>query len=271
MEEDPIDKHLMEAYQNRKQRDKTPSAVKIAPTYHNIDITNRDHTKTLKEQGLEQMLMKMNNAQMDVAKVYSPERVTTMAKNYGLQAGWALDLTAHDENGKPGGFDCAHMRNKDTSPTCTDFCAWAHLNHSKVPREAFEERLRKARVHLRFCTRLDAIQIQHGRYFLHERPLGATSWKARCVQNIFGKHGVVRVIADQCRYGLIFEDRMGHGMVRKAVGFVTTPPCLAMELQKRCPNRSGKVHQIDTSHWKVAGPRPRRYTQTDSAGLYATD
>ena len=31
--------------------------------------------------------------QMEVAEVYSPPRVTTMAEQMGLRAGWALDLT----------------------------------------------------------------------------------------------------------------------------------------------------------------------------------
>ena len=127
------------------------------------------------------------------------------------------------------------------SPMCTDFCAWTHINHSKMPKEVVHERMKQARMHLSFRTKLYALQIQHGRYFLHEHPLGATSWKEESVRNILRKYGVVKVSADQCQYGLISRDQFGKGLARKAIGFMTNSPCLAQELQRKCPNRYGRI------------------------------
>ena len=40
------------------------------------------------------------------------------------------------------------------------------------------------RVHLDFCMRLYAIQVKEGRFFIHEHPAEAASWKEECVKNI---------------------------------------------------------------------------------------
>ena len=114
--------------------------------------------------------MNMTATNMDVAEVYSPERVTTMAKKMGLNAGWALDLTTTDELGRNWDFDCVHMRNKATrklledrpmlligSPMCTEFCAWSHLNHFRMPKEVVTERIRKSTSTLRILHEV----VQH--------------------------------------------------------------------------------------------------------------
>ena len=55
------------------------------------------------------------------------------------------------------------------------------------------------------------------------------------------------------------KNRLGNGPVRKAMGFPTNSPCIAMELQKKCPNRSGQVHH---RHVTLEGGR------TKSAQVY---
>eukprot|EP00972_Heterocapsa_arctica_P016733 2468579-Heterocapsa_arctica.AAC.1 len=40
----------------------------------------------------------------DVSEVYSPPRVTTMAKAMGMRAGWALDIRTVDEQGRRWDF-----------------------------------------------------------------------------------------------------------------------------------------------------------------------
>ena len=37
------------------------------------------------------------------------------------------------------------------------------------------------------------------------------------------------------------KDAMGNGLARKATRFMTNSPCIAMKLEKRCPNRNGIV------------------------------
>lgn len=254
MQDDPIDRHIVEDYRKRSQKEdgqKEAQHKEVKATEPSGGDLQKAE-KTLKQTGLDNALMSMNSATMDVAEVYSPPRITTKAKQMGLAAGWSLDLTTVDENGRPWDFDCVHMRNKVArkvmpdqpmiligSPMCTEFCSWMNLNHKRMLKEVVQERPRKARVHLEFCAKLYLMQAHHGRYFLHEPPLSATSWQEPCIHNILGKHAVLHVKADQCQYGLMSRDAIGNGVVRKATGFMTNSPCIAMKLERRCPNRDG--------------------------------
>eukprot|EP00972_Heterocapsa_arctica_P038713 5705602-Heterocapsa_arctica.AAC.1 len=47
-----------------------------------------------------------------------------------------------------------------------------------------------ARTHLHFCLKLYNIQLRAGRYFLHEHPATATSWKDPEVINFMRQAGV---------------------------------------------------------------------------------
>ena len=61
---------------------------------------------------LDQTMLQMIIAGMDVAEVYSPPRVTTMAREMGLKAGWSLDLTTNDTDGRAWDFNDPEMRNR---------------------------------------------------------------------------------------------------------------------------------------------------------------
>ena len=61
---------------------------------------------------LDQTMMHMMVAAMDVAEVYSPPRMANMASNMGLRAGWSLDLNTKDTDGKALGFNAPEMRNR---------------------------------------------------------------------------------------------------------------------------------------------------------------
>lgn len=192
MMQDPIDRHIAEAY--RKMAEKQSEK---GEGHGSVRITKSHDGKTCKEQDLENYMCKITTIGMDVAEIYSPERVTKMAREIGLSAGWAMDITNVDEYGEPWDFDELHMRNKAVrrvirdrpmlfigSLMCTEFCIWMAINHKLMPPEVVAERLRKAKQHLRFCTQLYKLQLDAGRYFLHEHPAGATSWKEQCVQRI---------------------------------------------------------------------------------------
>ena len=66
--------------------------------------------------------------------------------------------------------------------------------------------------------------------------------------------GASKVIADQCRYGLKSRDKNGEGRARKSTGFMTNSPVIAMQLQRRCPNKGGyNIHK----HVLLQGGRTR--------------
>ena len=65
------------------------------------------------------------------------------------------------------------------------------------------DRIRRGRRHLRFVLELYDIQIKGGRYFLHEHPSGALSWRDPVLMRLKQRSDVECVTMDQCQYGLL--------------------------------------------------------------------
>ena len=71
---------------------------------------------------------------------------------------------------------------------------------------------------------------------------------------VMAMKGVKKVVADQCRYGLQSKGEGGLGPARKATGLMTNSPCIALQMQRRCPNRNGyQIHK----HVQLYGGRAR--------------
>ena len=79
-------------------------------------------------------------------------------------------------------------------------------------------------------------QMRHGRYFVHEHPAYATSWREEVIKNLLEEQGVVRATCDQCLYGCESEAK---DPVKKPTTFMTKAPGVARELQQRCQGRGG--------------------------------
>ena len=91
--------------------------------------------------------------------------------------------------------------------------------------------------------KLYELQWREGRYFLHEYPETASSWKDESVMKMLERQGVVRVVGDQCRFGFTSSDGQREGPARKRTGFMTNSPCTAKKSNVHCPNRKGQeVH-----------------------------
>ena len=60
------------------------------------------------------------------------------------------------------------------------------------------------------------------------------------MQSLQEEEGVIRVTADQCGFGLKSWGRNGEGPVMKPIGFLTNSVCIALELERKCPNRGHK-------------------------------
>ena len=154
----------------------------------------------------------------DISEIYSPPRITTVARRYGLRAGCSLDITTFDVDGRPWDFDDVEMRNRAirkivqekpyvviTSPMCTDLSIMMNTNWGKLGQTEKGRRLSRARMHLRFACTLHLIQHKAGRYFIHEHPRTASSWREPCVTNVVRTTGTVFTHLDQCMYGLTSE------------------------------------------------------------------
>ena len=114
----------------------------------------RDYEKMVREQWkckqnqLNQMMRTILFEQMDVAEAYSRPRIAAMAEKMGLRAGWSLDLTTCDEEGRPWDFNNSQMRNAAIrkllqhqprlligSPMCGPFGTMNNMNYSKMSAE----------------------------------------------------------------------------------------------------------------------------------------
>ena len=71
---------------------------------------------------------------------------------------------------------------------------------------------RRGKMHLRFVLSLYTLQLREGRYFLHEHPAYATSWRDHMMERLPKRSDVDTRIGHQCRGGLfVKKERWLHG------------------------------------------------------------
>ena len=196
---------------------------------------------------------------LKVAEIYSPPRVTKeliRSRSRHLAPGLALDLTVVDPyDGQPWDFDKPEKRERARAlirrqkpyvliglPMCRAFSTWQYLNRFCCVDPAALERARiQAIVHVDFVMGLYAEQMDGNRYFLHEHPAHATSWKLESVLEILRADNVVRVEADQCQYGAEIKHGPQTGEpIKKPTAFMTNSDEIAACLSQRCTGRGGR-------------------------------
>ncbi len=103
-----------------------------------------------------------------VAEVYSPPRITKVAREMGMSAAWALDLTEVDpEDGLPWDLSKPEKRRKAMSlvdtdkplmligcPMCGALSTWQNINYAKMSPEERAQKIAEALLHLRFTVQL---------------------------------------------------------------------------------------------------------------------
>ena len=201
---------------------------------------------------------KASAARKIVSEIYSPPRVTALLrqlKSRHFMPGYAFDLTTVDpQDGKPWDFSCPHKRSRARellrqqqpymligSPMCRAFSTWQALNRAKSSdKAAIDRSYAEAVVHIRFVCELYAEQVAGGRYFLHEHPVGASSWQLKCIQAIMELPGTQRVNGDQCMFGAEIQSGQDKGQpVNKPTGFMTNSHEVARSLNVRCTGGGG--------------------------------
>ena len=96
----------------------------------------------------------------------------------------------NDEDGNPWDFDKPEQRAKCLkhvmeqkpqfligSPMCTAFSALQGLNQWRMDPAKWDALMEKGLRHMRFAIKLYRLQAEQGRWFRHEHPSSATSWK----------------------------------------------------------------------------------------------
>ena len=121
------------------------------------------------------------------------------------------------------------------SPPCTAYSALQYLNGVRRNAEVVEKELREAREHIRTCCKAYERQYHNHRYFVHEHPLTAKSWKLPEIEAISRLPGVQCIRVDMCEYGMKGTDRCGReGEVMKPSMIMTNSPETARMLETKC-------------------------------------
>ena len=195
--------------------------------------------------------VRSDRIQKIVSEIYSPPRVTaaaTINPDVGVGAGFAMDLTTKDENGQPWDFDDPRQRRRAIdkinaekpfvvigSPMCTAFSLLQALNWGRMRPEDKERIMARAVMHLEFCLKIYEIQRAAGRYFLHEHPATATSWRQKAMIQFLQKHDVHTTVGHMCQYGMTSKDKYGRiGPVYKPTKWMSNSPAILSRLSRRC-------------------------------------
>jgi hypothetical protein len=123
------------------------------------------------------------------------------------------------------------------SPACTGYCSWLPLVAARYgwPEGELERRMIASDVHLAFVAELYKLQMDSGRYFLHENPEGARSWGRAPMAETLSDPRVSRITGDQCQYG---QANAAGDPIRKATGWMSNSCEVLRSLGDRCPGRS---------------------------------
>ena len=139
---------------------------------------------------------------------------------------WSLDLTLNDpETGMPWNFNLHSVRERlrklvrDTkpfliicSPPCTMFPSLQNLSKGKRNQEQWQRDMKIAEQHIKFCVEIYKMQIAGRRFFMHEHPHSASSWRMREIVEMVARQDVETVECDMCAYGLKVVDKDGAAL-----------------------------------------------------------
>ena len=189
---------------------------------------------------------------IDVTEIFSPERVTQVCSKFGSKPGMAFDLqNGWDLSDPVKQAEVINIISKDKptvvigSPPCTLMSTLQTLNIHRYRHDAewmarFNKELEKAKEHVRFCCRVYHMQLRGGRYFLHEHPWAARSWKINGIVELAEDPRVSVTKADQCMFGLKTSVAGKPGVqapAKKSTGFMLNSGAIIQELDRRCDGK----------------------------------
>ena len=109
-------------------------------------------------------------------------------------------------------------------------------------------------VHLAFGAELYQLQMDGGRYFLHESPEGSKSWSRTPMVMITRDGRVHKIVGDQCQYG---QESFKSDPAKKPIGWMSKSKEVLKKLGKRCSGRGDcsrpKQGRHATASGRVAG------------------
>jgi hypothetical protein len=169
-------------------------------------------------------------------------------RQLGLRGIGALDLRTTKPDGTAWDFtkrsdrrearDLIATENPDWvigSPPCTAFSQWnIGINHRKMPKSKVDDALSEGRTHLAFMASIYRRQIINGKFFLHEHPAGAASWKEPSIAALRKLPSVFSVVSHQCMFGLMTPSGDGNALAMKPTRFMSNSPQMIRCLSRTC-------------------------------------
>ena len=112
------------------------------------------------------------------------------------------------------------------------------MNYPKMNKDRVRTLIAEGRVHLNFVCSLYRRQVERSKFYLHEHPATALSWKED-VTDSFARYPLAHVVVGhQCQYGLVTPsaaDKTKMSPALKPTRFLTNSKVMADQLCKKCP------------------------------------
>ena len=87
---------------------------------------------------------------------------------------------------------------------------------------------------MRFAIKIYRLQVEGGRFFIHEHPNSASSWKLQEMAKFMDDIGIGKVVGHMCRFGMESQDEQGIGLVKKPTGFLSNSAVVRDQLERKC-------------------------------------
>ena len=160
------------------------------------------------------------------------------------------------------------------SPPCTAFSSLQNLNAKKRDPRVVQQEKAAGERHMEFCMRIYRMQIDGKRFFIHEHPNTATSWKMASMVELLAAPGVDQAVVDMCQFGLTAEVGGQECPVQKRTKIVSNSREVLKRVEVRCPNIGGEgarhVHAaLLDGKAKRAQVYPRKFCQAICEGIAA--
>ena len=123
------------------------------------------------------------------------------------------------------------------SPPCTMFSSLMNLNKGKMSKGEYGRRMKEAKEHVKFCIELYRMQVKGGRFFLHEHPHQASSWRMPEIIELAATEGVDTATCDMCAYGMKVKDEQGIALAAKRTKLLSNSPEVLKRVGKQCTNK----------------------------------
>ena len=212
-------------------------------------------------------LMSVELGSSHVVELFSPKRLNAMASRLGLRPGFSVDLSEEKPYGANAG-ECRDLSKLDDvrelhqmvdfeqpslltgSPPCDPFSLLQNLSMGFGDAARRQQRRELGLKHLRTAVEFYKKQHFSGRYFLHEHPVGCSSWDTPEMIELQQMQGVYTVASPMCHWGMKLSTRIGKEelLVNKPTKYVVNSKILAEVLDQWCSNKLGKqpVHKHAT-------------------------